>query len=229
MPPGIALDGEFWAGRECFEKCGIFRRKVPDTQEWIDREVVYKVFDLPSSKKPFEERMADLKQIVEERCSCQVTLNLPDAIVTVRCPLEYTEHIKAKSEAQVDQVFKDIIKKGGEGIMLRQPGSFYEQKRSGTLRKVKAAFDTECEIVGYKMGTGKYEGLLGSFECQLLDKKDEPMDKNFYVSGMNDQTREDYETTHPIGTIITITYNDVSTSGVPRHPRYLRKPDDVGL
>ena len=34
--------------------------------------------------------------------------------------------------------------------------------------------------------------------------------------------RENYETTHPIGTIITFQYNDLTKLGVPRHPRYLR-------
>ena len=225
MPPGIALDGEFWAGRECFEKCGIFRKKVPKTEDWINRRVVYKVFDLPASPKPFEARMAELKKIVEERCLCQLQLKLPHKIVTVRCPLEYTEHIKVHSKKQVDTLFREVIKGKGEGLMLRKAGSYYEQKRSSTLRKLKATFDIECKIIGYKSGTGKYEDKLGSFKCLLLNKKGRP----FFVSGMSDQIRDNYKKTHPKGTIITIKYNDFSNDGTPRHPRYLRKRPDAGL
>ena len=27
MPAGVALDGELFLGRECFQQCGLFRRK----------------------------------------------------------------------------------------------------------------------------------------------------------------------------------------------------------
>jgi hypothetical protein len=43
---------------------------------------------------------------------------------------------------------------------------------------------------------------------------------------MTDKIRKDYLTTHPINTIITITYNELSNDNYPRHPRYLRIRDD---
>jgi hypothetical protein len=39
---------------------------------------------------------------------------------------------------------------------------------------------------------------------------------------MDDKIRNSYKNTHPIGTIITITYNGLTGLGKPRHPRYLR-------
>ena len=53
--------------------------------------------------------------------------------------------------------------------------------------------------------------------------------KPFYVSGMDDKIRKDYIISHPINTVITIQYNDVTNHNVPRHPRYLRKRDDYEL
>ena len=38
-----------------------------------------------------------------------------------------------------------------------------------------------------------------------------------------------YKKTHPIGTIITILYNDTLKNNVPRHPRYLRKRTNVNF
>ncbi len=90
---------------------------------------------------------------------------------------------------------------------------------------MKVIFDNECTIVGYKPGTGKYTGMLGSFKCHLLDGTG----NDFFVSGMNDEIRGNYLHTHPIGTIITVQYNDVSKNGTPRHPRYLRIRTDSGL
>jgi hypothetical protein len=51
----------------------------------------------------------------------------------------------------------------------------------------------------------------------------------FYVSGMDDCIRKTYKTSHPIGTIITITFNEKTDDGIPRFPRYLRKRDDHDL
>ena len=226
MPPSIPLDGELWLGRGHFEKCGIFKRKIPKDDEWIKWQVMYNVFDLPASTKPFEERMIELQDIVEERCKCVIKLNLPTEVVKIQCPIVLTKHTKVISEKHLDSLFKEVVLKKGEGVMIRQPGSKYEQKRSNTLLKYKQFFDTECTIVGYKKGTGKYSELLGSFECQLLKGNTE---KHFFVSGMNDEVRTNYKKTHPIGTVITIVYNELTKLGIPRHNRYQRKREDHGL
>lgn len=117
------------------------------------------------------------------------------------------------------------MKEKGEGLMLRKPNSFYEAKKSNTLLKMKPSYDTECKIVGYSPGNGKNLGRLGAFECQLL----KGTQTVFKVSGMNDSVRNSYLETHPIGTIITIKYNDFTKNGIPRFPQYLRKRSDLDL
>jgi DNA ligase 1 len=227
MPPDYALDGEFWVGRGCFDKCGIFKKKLPETDEWIDKKVIYKVFDVPSYNKPFKERMKKLKDIVKNRCKCKKTFKLPKKVSSMKCPIEVTQQTKIKSKEHLNNMFSNVIKGGGEGIMLRKPQSIYEGKRSSTLLKMKVEFDTEAEIIGYKLGVGKYIGMLGSFKCKLILGKNKGV--TFNVSGMNDEIRTNYKKTHKIGTIITIAFNDYTKDGVPRHPRYLRKKDDYKL
>ena len=216
MPNGIALDGEFWMGRGKFQDCGIFRKKNPDAKEWKDVGVKYYVYDLPSINDVFEERMQLLKNIVANQCKIYSNK---------KCPLVFTEQTKITSIKHLDKMFDDVVKKKGEGIMIRKPGSMYEQKRSSTLLKYKQFGDTECKIVGYKPGTGKYKDMLGSFECELL----KGTKKKFNVSGMDDCIRKTYKKSHPIGTIITITFNEMTNDGIPRFPRYLRKRDDHDL
>jgi len=224
MPPNIALDGELWMGRGGFQSCGLFRKKIADPNEWIIKKVLYKVFDMPSSKKPFEERMIDLKNIVDQRCQCKITLPLQKTVF-IKCPIILTTHTKITSANELDIMFTKIIDEGGEGVMIRKPCSKYEQKRSNTLLKYKVMYDTECRIVSYKPGQGKYTGKLGSFGCKLLTGNQ----TIFYVSGMTDTVRNSYKKTHPKGTIITILYNDKTQQGIPRHPRYYRIRDDCSL
>ena len=73
------------------------------------------------------------------------------------------KQIKIKDEQQVMKIYGELLKKGAEGVMLRCPGSPYDAKRSSHLLKVKPHFDDECKIIGYKEGTGKYQGMLGAF------------------------------------------------------------------
>ena len=129
-----------------------------------------------------------------------------------------TEQIKIKDEKELYSRFDKLVKKGAEGVMLRAPGSPYDTKRSSYLLKVKQLFDDECKIIGYKEGSGKYKGLLGAFQCQMVKN---PSVK-FTISGMDDTIRHNYKKSHPIGTIVTFTYIGLSSKGVPRHPNYLR-------
>lgn len=226
MPPGVPLDGEFWLGRCNFQKCGLFRRKKPKKiddiydweQDWVDAKVMYKVFDIPNMDAPFEERMKTLEKLVEERRECVLELDLPFGVDKLMCPLKLTKHTKVKSSAQLKKVFNKVVSEGGEGVMIRMPGSLYENKRSATLLKYKEVADTEAIITGYKKGTGKYTGLLGSFECSM--ESDATI--IFTVSGMDDAIRKSYKKSHPVGTTITIQYNGTTKSGKPRHPRYMR-------
>jgi ATP-dependent DNA ligase len=50
-----------------------------------------------------------------------------------------TDHLK--------EYFKEIVAKGGEGVMLREPQSLYKQGRSKSLRKYKEYFDTEVKVI----------------------------------------------------------------------------------
>ena len=216
MPAGVALDGELFLGRECFQQCGLFRRKIPDNEEWISSNVKYQVFDSPTHPGGFEDRMKFIEKIIKDRCKCdKKKLGIPSK---VSCPLVMTKQIKVKTEEDVQKHFSALTKMGAEGVMLRAPNSPYESKRTSLLLKVKQLFDAECKIIGYKPGTGKYKDMLGAFECQLVkDKK-----IKFTISGMDDSIRQNYKKTHPIGTIVTFTYMGTSTSGIPRHPNYLR-------
>ena len=58
-----------------------------------------------------------------------------------------------------------VLELGGEGLMLREPGSKYETRRSKTLQKVKTFTDDEALVVALEDGKGRNEGRLGAFLC----------------------------------------------------------------
>ena len=211
LPASISLDGELFLGRESFEECGLFRRKVPDDDQWRHAKVKYQIFDSPSAKGTFEERLAFIGNLIKQKCKCVKTKD--------PCPLILAKQTKVKNEEHVMEIYGTLLEKGAEGVMLRSPGSPYEPKRSSHLLKVKPHFDEECRIIGYKDGTGKYTGKLGAFKCELVKNNKIKFD----TSGMNDEIRNNYKTTHPIGTIITFVHMGIMKSGAPRHPNYLRK------
>lgn len=214
MPKGIVLDGELWTKRDDFDNCGFFRKKTPAYDKWTAHEVKYKIFDAPLIDEPFEGRMKHIANVVKMQKKIIKAFQNP----VPHNPLSITKQIKIKDQDHLDLMFKEITTKKGEGLMLREAGSYYEQKRSNTLLKMKPVNDEECEVIGYKPGTGKYKGMLGSFRCRLLS------DPNieFNLSGMDDNIRRNYNQTHPLGTVLTVQFNDKTKKGVPRFPRYLR-------
>ena len=57
------------------------------------------------------------------------------------------EFVKCEGKDHLAQFNKSILEKGGEGIILREPGSMYINKRSTSLRKFKPYFDTEVRVL----------------------------------------------------------------------------------
>ena len=230
--PDENIDGELWVGRENFQMMGVVRKKVPILEEW--KHVQYIVYDLPDLNKPFSDRITTLKKIVKENKERwdSIVSTLPEEF-QIECPLKIAKQTLIESEEQMDKLYKDILTKGGEGLMIKDPDSLYEDKRSNYMLKVKPEFDEEAEIVDYKLGNGKNKGILGSFICAPLTNmdtyhlRDKDPNHEFSLSGMDDTVRNNYETTHPIGTVVSITHSGKTDGGKPRFARYVRKRDDI--
>ena len=234
MPPRL-VDGELWIGRNMFQEMGTVRKKIPIDEEWLN--VTFQVYDLPDHPGTFKERLTELKRIVKMTKDRWVTRrnNYEYPFNKLDCPVVVAEQVVVKNDSHMDSVYQDIIKNGGEGIMLKDPNSPYEGKRSNFLLKYKPNFDAEGIIIGYKPGQGKYSGMLGGFICQQLINHDtymsidEDEEHNFAISGMDDSIRESYKKTHPIGTIISYEHSGKTDKGKPRFARYTRIRTDITI
>ena len=108
---------------------------------------------------------------------------------------------------------------GGEGLMLRQPGSQYEAGRSTTLLKVKTFHDAEGRVVEHLPGKGRHAGRLGAVVVEL------PNGLTFSVgTGFSDAQRQNPP---PVGSMITYRYQELTDRGVPRFPSFVRVRSDA--
>lgn len=57
---------------------------------------------------------------------------------------------KCKGRDHLKKVLEQVEKVGGEGLMLRQPGSAYVHSRCRQLLKVKTFRDDEAKVCGYE-------------------------------------------------------------------------------
>ena len=233
LMPEENLDGELWCGRDNFNAMGVVRKLKPDPDEWIP--VKYIVYDLPDYEGTFHERLIQLGKIIQREGKkwMKVREELPEPYCYLDYPVVIAEQIKIDSFEQMDTYYKSIIDNGGEGIMIKDPQSQYQDGRSNYMLKVKPSFDEECIIVDYKIGNGKYSNMLGGFICKPLNNHDtyhviDTDEKHeFALSGMDDEIRENYKITHPIGTVISYEHSGKTATGKPRFGRYLRVRDDV--
>lgn len=240
LPPGIALDGEIWIGRGLFQKTSRLSTIKPGksyTEAQIndiwagseDPPVIFKVFDIPHLKFPFEQRMKVLQTVVADRKKCWDKLQYTGKKVY---PIQFTQQVKIKSMEQLINLYTKLTSEGAEGIMLRAPGSPYELKRSKYLLKYKIKEDSECIVREYILGDGRLKGLLGSLKCELLvDSKPSGIFTQI-GTGLTDSQRENYIIEGhpeyiPIGSVVSFSYMEMTKDGVPRHPVYRGIRDDI--
>jgi DNA ligase-1 len=178
------------------------------------------VFDLPEHRGPFEARMAELERlfppVVGANARAQRAAGALGAHV-VR--VQMVSQVECQDNAHLLTALENVIALGGEGLMLRKPGSHYEGRRSSTLLKLKRMHDDEATVISYLDGKGKHEGSMGALHCRLASGVE------FDVgSGFTDKERD---APPRLGSKITFRYQEITRDGVPRFPVYLRPHHDV--
>ncbi|WP_163783466.1 DNA ligase [Myxococcus vastator] len=194
--PDFPLDGELFGGRKRFQRTVSIVRRQDRSDDW--KELAFVAFDAPGVVGAFEARLERCRQWMEEA-------KPPHAQWHAHARCDGTPHLRAEL-ARVEAL-------GGEGLMLRQPGSRYEAGRSHTLLKVKSFKDDEARVVGHVAGAGRHKGRLGALEVELRNGT------RFSVgTGLSDAERA---SPPPVGAIITFRYQELSNDGVPRFPSYV--------
>ncbi len=200
--PNAPLDGELWLDRKAFQRTVSIVRRQDKSDHW--REIKYVVFDAPGAGGPFEERQKALAEMLRQQRP------------------QYASVLEQARCTGIDALKKELARVeslGGEGLMLRQPGSQYEAGRSSTLLKVKTFHDAEGTVVEHLAGKGRHAGRLGAVVVEL------PSGLTFSVgTGFSDAQRQNPP---PVGSTITYRYQELTERGVPRFPSFVRLRADV--
>jgi DNA ligase 1 len=200
--PSMVLDGELWMGRGKFQRAVSIVRTGNGDRGWNDLR--YVVFDAPEIVGGFEQR---IEFLLREQASW------PNNFVDV------LDHAVCSGHDDLQTRLDAVESQGGEGLMLRSPGSTYTSGRTTDLLKVKRFKDAEATVVDFEAGKGRHKGRVGSLICELGDGT------RFKVgTGLSDTERE---SPPAIGSVITFRYQELTDGGVPRFPAYVRVRSDV--
>ena len=196
--PRHALDGELWIGRGQFDQLSAtVLRQTSDDREW--RQVRYLVFELPLAPGTFRERAQLLKSLV-------AASGVPW--------LQPVEQFELASREALTQKLDEILKVGGEGLMLHRADALYTTGRSDVLLKIKLWHDAEATVTGHQPGRGKYAGMLGALRVRNADGVE------FLLgTGLSEADRRDPP---PLGTVITFRYRELNSRGIPRFASFHR-------
>lgn len=196
--PAQPLDGELWAGRGQFAHAqSTTRQQQPDDAAW--RRMRFMVFDLPGHAGPFDARLPALQRQV-------AVLGLP----WVQAAPQQRIHSPAQLQRRLDQV----VRAGGEGLMLRRGDAPYRSGRSEDLVKLKPLDDAEAVVVAHLPGKGRYAGLTGALLVEM------PGGQRFRLgSGLNQAERQHPP---PVGSTVTYRHHGWNASGLPRFARFWR-------
>lgn len=196
--PKQPLDGELWIARGQFEKLsGAVRKTTPVDDEW--RQIKYKIFELPDAPGTFVERYEQIKRVV-------AAANFPQLVAV--------EQFRLPDNAALKRKLAEIVRAGGEGLMLHRADAPYVTGRNDALLKLKPLDDAEATVIGHVPGKGKYTGMMGALKVEMADGK------RFQIgTGFTDAVRANPPA---VGTLITFTYRGLTKNGLPRFASYHR-------
>lgn len=196
--PATPLDGELWAGRGQFAHAvSTIRQQQPDDAAW--RRMRFMVFDLPAHGGSFDTRLPAVQAIIAQ-------LARPWVVAVPQFHLADDAALQAR--------LHDIVRHGGEGLMLHRGASLYKAARNDDLLKVKTHDDAEAKVIGHQPGNGKYQGMLGALLVQTADGR------RFKLgSGFSDAERR---APPAIGTWVTYRFRGLNPSGLPRFASFVR-------
>ncbi len=163
------------------------------------------VFDAPKAKGTFTQRLATIKKTLDE-----IHKQHPESKY-----VQLVDHYECKSSDHLMQELDRVTDAGGEGVMIKDPKSSYENRRSDKLLKVKKFDDAEAIVIGHEKGTGRCSNMCGAIVVRGDDGTE------FKIgSGFDDSQRRKPP---KLGSRVTYKYMGKTNAGKPRFPIFLRE------
>lgn len=271
--PVCPLDGELWAGRGTFQLCrSICAGDTPDPRF---NQIQFAVYSSPPLDKLFQDgeiknsnfhcelRQAEIEEFVFNRMEhvpgfkyVQPGSTFDGELLFLRDNLETQSRcylhrqVKLTGHDHVEQFLQDVLDQGGEGVILRDPGSYWTPKRHRGILKYKPYDDAEAKIIGFRAGKkGKQGNVLGKIGTLIVQTVSLKKNVTFEIgSGLtllereiNDLKTSEWACENPgevipdpkgkmthfdWGDIVTFKFRELSDDGVPKEARYFRKRNE---
>lgn len=196
--PMRALDGELWMARQRFDATSAaVRRAKPLEPEW--RQLHFMLFELPGAEGPFEQRYDTLRRLADE---------------AAWDGLQAVPQTRVASEADLQQRLAQLVRDGGEGLMLHEAAAPYRTGRSEVLLKLKPQDDDEAVVLAHLPGEGRFAGMLGALRVRNAAGQ-------VFLLGTGFSTAQRREPP-PVGATISYRYRGLTATGLPRFASFLR-------
>jgi len=161
--PDAILDGELYNHN--------YRDDFPNLVRLIKREKNFTEAQWEQIKKDLQYHVFDCYFGDAPNCLFRNRIGLVDLLIADHT---FSDRIRVVINRQIPKAdfmvaYEDYMKDGYEGIMIRDPNSFYEMKRSYKLLKYKEFNDAEYEIVDVLEGLGNRAGMAGKIVVKLRD------------------------------------------------------------
>ena len=196
--PAVPLDGELWLGRGRFEELsGLVRRRTAEAAPW--QALRYMLFELPDAEGTFAARAMCLQAVARQSGWSQLVA---------------VEQAALPSAPALQRRLEQVLRSGGEGLMLHRADAPYHTGRSPALLKLKPLHDAEGQVIGHVAGRGKHAGRMGALRVRSAHGVDFVLG-----TGFSDAQREQPPA---IGTLVSYTHRGTTAAGVPRFASFLR-------
>lgn len=191
--PSFALDGELWSMRQDFE--AIQSKVLRHHGSW--QGISYNIFEVPNAKGNFFSRINKAKKWFEKYPNLNVQI-IPQHICQDTKDLKY--------------FLDEVVQKGGEGVMVKNPYLGYISGRTSTILKVKKAHDMEGKIIAVNFKDSSSE--MKSLRLELANGIHFNLGNGF----------SDYQRINPpvIGTYVTFKHYGFTKYGKPKFTSFIR-------
>lgn len=197
LPPHLYIDGElFHPDMTQQDINSAVMGKEPNN---LTAEIFYYPFDFTAGRLWYSQRWAGIESIVKFNKFDKIKL------------LKTISHRNAAA-CSYDNLLAEVIDNGGEGLVVKLDHEGYPYGDTELMARLKGQQEEEGICLGYKEGTGKNKGLVGSYHVRRANGK------LCYVSGLSDAQRS---LPVPLGQLITFKYTELNKYGNPQDPRFV--------
>jgi bifunctional non-homologous end joining protein LigD len=230
LPAGCLIDGEAVAIDENGKPS--FQLLQSTLKEQKGANLVFYAFDL----------LIDRGEDIRKLPTIERKQHLAALLKGVQAPILYGDHVIGRGE----ELFREICKHGGEGIISKRAGASYKGTRTRDWLKIKCIQRQEFVIVGWSEsdkrrgfrslllgvrdgGKLRYTGKVGTgFNAKLIEDLMERMEPLETAKAAVEVPRAERKGAHWIEPklVAEVAFSEVTDDGVLRHPSFIGLRED---